>query len=86
MNKTEKVFADGFMFKMNPNSPEWVVGSLSLKAEDAITFIQKHTDKGWVNLKINIGKSGKPYVELDTWKPETKTEPEMAESTDGLPF
>lgn len=86
MNKTEKVFADGFMFKMNPNSPEWVVGSLSLKAEDAITFIQKHTDKGWVNLKINIGKSGKPYVELDTWKPETKTEPVMAESTNGLPF
>jgi len=86
MNKTEKVFADGFMFKMNPNSPDWVVGSLSLKAEDAITFIQKHTNKGWVNLKINIGKSGKPYVELDTWKPETKTEPVMAESTDGLPF
>ena len=86
MEKQTKVFADGFMFKMNPNSPEWVVGSLSLKAEDAITFIQKHTDKGWVNLKINIGKSGKPYVELDTWKPETKTEPVMAESTDGLPF
>ena len=86
MNKTEKVFADGFMFKMNPNSPDWVVGSLSLKAEDAITFIQKHTNKGWINLKINIGKSGKPYVELDTWKPETKTEPVMAESTDGLPF
>ena len=45
MNKTEKVFADGFMFKINPNSPEWVVGSLSLKAEDAIAFIQKNTDK-----------------------------------------
>ena len=86
MEKQTKVFADGFMFKMNPNSPEWVVGSLSLKAEDAIAFIQKHTDKGWVNLKVNIGKSGKPYVELDTWKPETKTEPVMAESTDGLPF
>lgn len=86
MNKTEKVFADGFMFKMNPNSPEWVVGSLSLKAEDAIAFIQKNADKGWVNLKINIGKSGKPYVELDTWKPEQKKESVMAESTDGLPF
>ena len=86
MNKTEKVFADGFMFKINPNSPEWVVGSLSLKAEDAVAFIQKNTDKGWVNLKINIGKSGKPYVKLDTWKPDQKKEPVMAESTDGLPF
>jgi len=85
MEKQTKVFADGFMFKMNPNSPEWVVGSLSLKAEEAIEFIKNNTDKGWVNLKINIGKSGKPYVELDTWKPESKKE--MATSTeDNFPF
>ena len=84
MEKQEKVFADGFMFKMNPNSPEWVIGGLSLKSEDAIQFIQKHTDKGWVNLKINIGKSGKPYVELDTWKPEPKKE--MATEESGLSF
>ena len=84
MEKQEKVFADGFMFKMNPNSPEWVVGGLSLKAEEAIQFIQKHTDNGWVNLKINIGKSGKPYVELDTWKPEPKKE--LATEEASLPF
>jgi len=84
MNKQEKVFADGFMFKMNPNSPEWVVGSLSLKADDAIAFIQKNQDKGWVNLKVNVGKSGKPYVELDTWKPEAKKE--MATTEDSFPF
>jgi hypothetical protein len=72
MEKTEKVFAEGFMFKMKPDSPEWVVGSLSLKADEAIAFIQKNTDKGWVNLNVNIGKSGKPYVELDTWKPKQK--------------
>ena len=71
MKKQEKIFADGFNFKMNPNSPEWVVGSLSLKAEDAIAFINENTDNGWINLNINIGKSGKPYVELDTWKPDS---------------
>lgn len=94
MNKTEKTFADGFSFKMNPNSPEWVVGGLSIKADQAIEFINRHSDKGWVNLKINIGKSGKPYVELDTWKPETKTKTvalessatEHLSSSDGLPF
>jgi hypothetical protein len=69
MNNTEKVFADGFVFKMNPNSPEFVVGSLSLKADDAIAFIKEREKKGWVNLNIKIGKSGKPYVELDTWEP-----------------
>ena len=85
MNKTEKIFADGFMFKMQPDSPEWVVGSLSLKAEDAIAFINSHADKGWVNLKINIGKSGKPYVELDTFKPKPKEGHQVAEA-DVLPF
>ena len=74
MDNTEKIFADGFIFKMNPNSPEFVVGSLSLKADDAIAFIRERESKGWVNLNIKIAKSGKPYVELDTWKPnETKT-------------
>ena len=48
--KKEKVFADGFMFKMKADSPEWVVGTLSLKSEDAIKFINQHTDKGWLNL------------------------------------
>ena len=72
MNKTEKIFADGFMFKMQPDSPEWVVGSLSLKAEEAIAFINSHADKGWLNLKVNVGRSGKPYVELDTFKPKPK--------------
>ncbi len=86
MNKTEKIFADGFNFKMNPNSPEWVVGSISIKADQAIEFINKHMDKGWINLNVNIGKSGKPYVELDTWKPEPKKEAVAEASSDNLPF
>ena len=72
MEKQEKIFADGFIFKINPNSPDFVVGSLSLKAEEAIAFINSHADKGWINLKVNIGRSGKPYVELDTFKPKPK--------------
>ena len=87
MEKTEKVFAEGFMFKINPKSPEWVVGQLSLKADEAIAFIQKNTDKGWVNLNVNIGKSGKPYVELDTWKPtQATTSPDPEFNSEGLPF
>jgi len=86
MEKTEKVFADGFMFKMNPNSPEWVLGSLSLKADEAIAFIQKNASNGWVNLKVNVGKSGKPYVELDTWKPEAKKAVVEEFNSEALPF
>ena len=85
MEKTEKVFAEGFMFKMKPNSPEWVVGSLSLKADEAIAFIQKNTDKGWVNLNVNIGKSGSPYVELDQFKPTPRVNNQESSGGD-LPF
>ena len=86
--KKEKVFADGFMFKMKPDSPEWVGGSLSLKADEAIEFIKKHTDKGWVNLNVHVGQSGKPYVELDTWKPTPRADNQTFNSTssDDLPF
>jgi len=77
MEKKDKVFAEGFIFKMKADSPKWAVGSLSLKVDEAVAFIQKHSKNGWVNLDLNIGQSGKPYVELDTWEP-TKSE--------GLPF
>ena len=39
MNK-EKIFADGFNFKRRDNAPDFVVGNLSLKAEEAIQFIK----------------------------------------------
>ena len=86
MEQKEKVFANGFMFKMKPDSPEWVIGSLSLKADEAIEFIKQHTNKGWVNLNVHVGKSGKPYVELDTWEPKPRAESQDSNSSDGMPF
>ena len=35
----EKVFADGFSFKKKPNAPDFVVGSISVKVDDAIAFL-----------------------------------------------
>ncbi len=86
MSKEEKVFAEGFIFKQNANAPEWVIGSLSLKADEAIKFIQQHADKGWVNLNVKVAKSGKPYVELDTWKPEQKKDNIDQHNGSDLPF
>jgi hypothetical protein len=68
MEKQEKVFADGFIFKRSDNAPDWVVGSMSVKVEDAIAFLQANAKNGWVNLKVNSAKSGKYYMELDTWE------------------
>jgi hypothetical protein len=74
MEKKEKVFADGFIFKRSDNAPDFVIGNISIKSEDAIAFIQKHSKKGWVNLKVNKSQNGKAYIELDTWE-ATGTKP-----------
>ena len=74
----DKIFADGFSFKRNENAPDFVVGRLCLKAEDAITFIKDRTKNGWVNLNINQSKGGSYYVELDTYEPKKKE--------DAMPF
>lgn len=72
----EKIFADGFSFKKKETAPDFVVGRLSIKAEEASEFIAKHSENGWLNININQAKSGGYYCELDTWKPtneESKT-------------
>lgn len=68
MENKEKVFANGFIFKRNEKAPDFVIGNISIKSEDAIKFIQDHTKNGWVNLKINKSQGGKTYIELDTWE------------------
>ena len=70
MQQEEKIFADGFSFKRNENAPDFVVGRLSLKVDEAIAFIKEHEKKGWVNLNIKTARSGNHYVELDTYEPK----------------
>tara|TARA_R100001594_G_scaffold11802_5_gene26468 strand:- start:12443 stop:12712 length:270 start_codon:yes stop_codon:yes gene_type:complete len=69
----EKIFADGFSFKTREGQPDFVVGRLSIKVEDALSFLKERASNGWVNLNINKARSGNYYCELDTWKPESKT-------------
>ena len=72
MSQDEKIFANGFSFKRRDNAPEFVVGRLSLKVDDAMAFVKEHMKNGWINLNVNQARSGNYYVELDTY--EAKTE------------
>jgi len=69
----EKVFADGFVFKRRDQAPEWVIGGMSVKVDEAIAFLKQHEKNGWVNIDIKRSQGGKYYVELDTYVPK-KTE------------
>lgn len=87
----EKIFADGFVFKRNENAPDFVVGRISIKVNEAIDFIKKHEKNGWVNLGVKTARSGNYYIDLDTFeandsskKESTKAKVEKVE--DDLPF
>jgi len=91
--KKEIVFAKGFYFKKREKSPNFVVGALDLKSEDAIKFIQDNTNnRGYCNLQILESRSGGYYIELDTFKPESSkrdtaaTRLRQERDTDDLPF
>jgi len=87
MSQDEKIFANGFSFKRRDNAPEFVVGRLSLKVDDAMAFVKEHMKNGWINFNVNQARSGNYYVELDTY--EAKTEggtPKKEAKEEGLPF
>ena len=88
MEQTEKVFADGFIFKRKENAPEFVVGSMSIKVDEAMAFLAQNETKGWVNLDVKLSKGGKFYMELDTWKPKTEKviEKVSEKPAEDLPF
>lgn len=86
MANDEKIFADGFSFKRRDNAPDFVVGRISVKVDDAIAFMKKYHKGGWVNLNCNKAKSGSFYIELDTFVPKTATEKSPEKEGADLPF
>jgi|DEB0MinimDraft_10_1074344.scaffolds.fasta_scaffold91116_2 hypothetical protein len=67
----EKIFAEGFIARKNEGAPEWVIANLGININEAIPFLQKHADeRGWVNIDVLEGRSGKPYAALNTYKPK----------------
>ena len=99
MEQKEKVFADGFIFKRREDAPDFVIGRISIKVDEAIAFLRQNEKNGWVNLDAKYGRSGNPYLELDTYEgkggndnvnksaPAVSNMPQVAEDDDEeLPF
>ena len=38
----EKIFADGINFYQNDNAPEFIIGDIEFKVEEAIAFLKKN--------------------------------------------
>lgn len=66
---SDKTFVTGLYFKKpSPKAPDFVLGNLSAKREELITFLELQQGE-WVNMSVKESKQGKVYIELDTWKP-----------------
>lgn len=74
MSKEQKIFANGFFFKRNEKAPDFVIGRLDIKIEDAIAFLQTNNRNGWVNIDVKKGQEGKYYCELNTFEPKSNQE------------
>lgn len=83
----EKVFANGFSFKRRESAPDFVIGNISVKVDEAIEFLnQNKKADGWVNLNILKSQNGKPYIELDTWSPDSAKAATAVQEDTGMPF
>lgn len=88
-----RTFADGFSFKRSEKAPDFVIGRMSIKIDDAVKFMKEHGNNGWVNLQVKQARSGNYYVELDNYEAKgnangTPRATPMAqpEETSDLPF
>lgn len=82
MSDNNKIFAKGFYFKRPATAPAFVVGQISIKASEAIQFIQENQNNaGYVNLDIKNSRDGKYYIELNQYEQlYTNTSPGSNES------
>ena len=84
----DKIMAGGMFFKeKHANAPGFVIGSLSIKIDQFSKFIKDHKDGEYLNFQVLKSKQSKPYIVLDTWKPNRGHAPVEAQSGDDvLPF
>jgi hypothetical protein len=71
----DKKFINGIIFKKKENAPDFVIGSLSIKVEEAMTSIQEHAKNGWVNLDIKKSQKGTYYVEVNEYQKDKQDNP-----------
>ena len=84
---SDPVFADGIFFKQpRDGAPDFVKGSVSVKVDEALPFLQANQDDGWVRLDLKESRNGKLYFQLNTWKPQSNTAEAADELNDDIPF
>lgn len=67
------MLANGIYYnKKLDGAPEYVLGGLSINANQFIDWLQQQEtdEKGYLKLDILVSREGKPYIKLNDWKPQ----------------
>lgn len=66
----DKHFPEGLIFKLpHPNAPDFVKGQVSVKVKEFKKYLERVNGE-WLNLDLKVSKEGKPYAEVNTFKPD----------------
>ncbi|XLQ19700.1 MAG: hypothetical protein ACKUBY_03850 [Candidatus Moraniibacteriota bacterium] len=67
---SEVKFVDGLMVKKpHQNAPDFVKGSLSIKREELINWLQGESGE-WINIDIKESQKGSWYAQVNDWQPQ----------------
>ena len=84
----DKEFPNGLLIKApNEKAPEFVKCHISIKRADLGNWLREKKDD-WINLDVNVAKSGKWYCVVNTWMPSAKSadKPAVEPLDDKIPF
>ena len=69
MNQAQ--FADGIYFNLpSRNAPDFIIGDIAINRDQFMNWLQTQPDK--LRLSVKIAKSGKPYVAVNDWQPNSQ--------------
>ena len=66
---TSKLIKGLFFKDPHENAPDFVMAKGSIKIADMRTWLDQQ-DGEWVNFDLKRSREGKPYAQVDTWKPD----------------
>lgn len=79
-------FVPGLIVKApHDKAPEFVKAAISIKVEELGQFLREQYKAGqeWVNVDIKVGKSGKWYASINTYKPNETREKAIRRGEEG---
>ena len=67
---SDNKFIPGLFFKdPHENAPDFVMAKGSIKVADMRDWLAQQ-DGEWVNFDLKRSREGKPYAQIDDWKPD----------------